>query len=165
MRDLAKGERRTGRRGRARSRYADYMASPQWRQRRIRWVEEYRDRFGTHPSCTICGGPWALKRDDLHHHDYAQLGDEPFDEGLRSLHRPHHQLRGAVEETVGGLQPAGQELVGGERDDMVVAERPGTAEEPDVTPMQQVEGSVSENALHVRLQVLQAHRLDARLEW
>lgn len=91
MRALDPGERLTGRRSRARARYAAYMASATWRQRRRWWLAEYRRQHGTDPVCAICSAPWDIKRDDLHHHDYQRLGEEAF-EDLEALCRADHEL-------------------------------------------------------------------------
>lgn len=92
MRELKRGERLTGRRDRTRRRYGDYMASPQWRQRREAWLHEYREHNGDDPSCAICGQPWELKRDDLHHHDYSHLGSERFDDLVPLCRHDHDQV-------------------------------------------------------------------------
>jgi hypothetical protein len=65
------------------------MASPQWRERRRRFVEEWRERFGDEPVCLVCGASWELERDDLHHLDYTDLTRESFDD-LWPFCRAHH---------------------------------------------------------------------------
>lgn len=39
--------------------------------------------------CLICGGPWSVARDDVHHLSYEHLGDERYEE-LWPLDRQCH---------------------------------------------------------------------------
>ncbi len=46
---------------------------------------------GDQPTCAACGGPWSLRRGDLHHRSYDRLGHEtdtdliPLDRGCHNL--------------------------------------------------------------------------------
>jgi 5-methylcytosine-specific restriction endonuclease McrA len=75
--------------------YQAYMRSPQWSERRRRWVKEWKSYAATHrsgaaPQCRVCGRLWTLKSGDLHHLHYDRLGAELF-EDLVPLCRPHHE--------------------------------------------------------------------------
>ena len=72
-------------RGRARRRqlYDEYMRSPACYRRRERWLREYRTATGgKDPVCAVCGGPWTLRRGQLHHRSYARLGAEALQDLL-----------------------------------------------------------------------------------
>lgn len=75
---------------RRRAAYRDYMTRPAWFARRHRWVAEQATRYGTEPCCLVCGGPWSLIHDDLHHRSYARLGHEAHGD-LIPLHRACHR--------------------------------------------------------------------------
>lgn len=60
--------------------YDRYMRSPEWIERRARFLED-------HPGgCVICGNQ---RNPHVHHLDYRNLGSEP-DDDLIVLCRPHH---------------------------------------------------------------------------
>jgi 5-methylcytosine-specific restriction endonuclease McrA len=61
-----------------RGRYAAYIDSEAWFQRRERWYEQWLQRFGTEPACLVCERPWTLRSGDLHHRSYDRLGEEAF---------------------------------------------------------------------------------------
>jgi 5-methylcytosine-specific restriction endonuclease McrA len=63
-------------RTRRRARYAAWMASDDWQERRRRWLTEWTAAHGRSPVCQACGGPWDLEHGHLHHRDYRHLGDE-----------------------------------------------------------------------------------------
>lgn len=68
-----------------RVRYAKYMASAKWAERRRVWIVAEEQRTGAEVVCAICGGPW----EDLHHMDYERLGAERHSD-LVALCREHH---------------------------------------------------------------------------
>ena len=72
--------------------YATYTASPQWRERRRRFVQVRRERCGDEPARLMCGARWELEKDDLHYLDYAGLTRELFDASW-PLRRAHHDAR------------------------------------------------------------------------
>lgn len=84
-------------RGRAahRIRYAAYMRSGEWWERRRRWAKEYRKLTGTDPVCVVCERSWQERRDDMHHRTYDQLGDEAHAD-LIPMCRPCHNALHAL---------------------------------------------------------------------
>jgi len=90
MRELERGSRRSAGREAHRARYAAYMSSSAWRERRERFVDEYLEAHGSEPTCVVCGEPWRVERDDLHHHHYDTLGEERF-EDLAPMCRADHE--------------------------------------------------------------------------
>jgi 5-methylcytosine-specific restriction endonuclease McrA len=66
-----------------------YMVSPEWHERRERWVGEFYEVYGIAPICEVCGELWTLENDNLHHLTYDRRGQEAF-EDLVSLCRPDH---------------------------------------------------------------------------
>lgn len=72
-----------------RRRYAAYMDSEAWRTRREQWHAHYLATRRRPPSCAVCGAPWSLVGDDLHHASYARLGRER-DDDLIPMCRAHH---------------------------------------------------------------------------
>ena len=84
----------TGRLAR-RAAYCDYMSSPQWFALREQWARDWMARHGIEPCCLICGAPWLLERDDLHHRTYARLGHESCRDLIplcRSCHGELHRV-------------------------------------------------------------------------
>lgn len=80
---------------RRRAVYRDYMASPAWFARRQHWANEWMARHGTEPYCLVCGDPWSLRHDDLHHRTYARLGHEAHHDLIplcRVCHRALHRV-------------------------------------------------------------------------
>ena len=71
---------------------ATYTASRQWRERRRRFVQVWREQFGDEPVCLMCGARWEFEKDDLHHLDYAGLARELFDASW-PLRWAHHDAR------------------------------------------------------------------------
>ena len=98
MRKLSKHAKKSAKRDEYRARYHAYITSAAWRAVRQGWVDEFRLRNGTEPSCAVCGGEWELSRDDLHHHTYDRLTAETF-EDLAALCRHCHEL---VHDTIRG---------------------------------------------------------------
>lgn len=90
MRPPRPGSRWSGRRLARRRRYAAYLGSRTWIARRERWHADQLRRAATEPACAVCGKPWRLREDDLHHASYARLGDEAHHD-LIPMCRPHHQ--------------------------------------------------------------------------
>jgi 5-methylcytosine-specific restriction endonuclease McrA len=85
-------------RGERRELYVEYMASPEWFDRRDEWIAQWRTRTGVAPFCLVCLTAWHAESDDLHHVTYARLGRELFAD-LMALCRPchrdlHHILEG-----------------------------------------------------------------------
>lgn len=72
-----------------RGRYAAYIDSPDWFARRERWHATHLVMTGQEPVCAVCGRPWRLRDDDLHHATYARLGDEAYHD-LVPMCREHH---------------------------------------------------------------------------
>lgn len=78
MREARPGSRwSTGRLAR-RQAYASWSCSAAWRERRARWLAEWRRRYEAEPACVVCGAPWRLREGDLHHVSYLRLGREAF---------------------------------------------------------------------------------------
>lgn len=75
--------------------YAVWMASTGWQARRRQWLHDWVAAHGSEPACAVCGGPWSLRRGDLHHRSYDRLGHEtnsdliPLD---RACHTRLHQI-------------------------------------------------------------------------
>jgi hypothetical protein len=95
MRPPRPGSRWSARRLARRGRYATYIDSPAWLARRDRWHAEHARLTGGEPVCVVCGRPWRLREDDLHHVSYARLGDEAHRDLIpmcRSDHAALHDL-------------------------------------------------------------------------
>ena len=90
MRDPRRGLTWSLRRLQRRLAYRDYMTSFAWLARRERWAAEWTAHHDAEPRCVVCGGPWSLARDDLHHRSYARLGHEAHGD-LAPLCRPCHR--------------------------------------------------------------------------
>jgi len=70
-------------------RYDTYIDSEAWRYRREEWAAEHLRRSPGPIVCAVCGQPWNIRRDDLHHVEYSRLGAEQHDD-LMPLHRQAH---------------------------------------------------------------------------
>lgn len=96
MRELRPEQQRSLGREQHRQRYAAYMVSPAWFARREKWYTEEKQRIGLpHVPCRGCGSIWTLKKGDLHHIDYARLGNEAHDDlwaMCKNCHKGLHQL-------------------------------------------------------------------------
>ncbi len=92
MRPPRPGSRWSARRLHRRRRYAAYITSPDWLTRRRRWYAEHLRRTGTAPICAVCGRPWRLREDDLHHASYARLGHEAHGDLLPMCRADHEAL-------------------------------------------------------------------------
>jgi hypothetical protein len=84
------------------------MDSPQWWRLREAWLAEWRRRYGVNPVCVVCGGPWRLHGDDLHHMSYARLGHERF-EDLWPFDRDCHEALHRVWDASPGWRALGRE--------------------------------------------------------
>src|SRR6478609_1164226 len=84
MRSPRPGSAWTPSRWSLRGRYSDYVQSKAWTRRRKWWFREHRRRTGDEPVCVVCA-PHV----DLHHLDYAHLGQEAYRD-LIALCRVHH---------------------------------------------------------------------------
>ncbi len=73
-----------------RCRYATYIDSRAWLDRRQRWYADQLRLAGAVPACAVCGRPWRLRADHLHHASYARLGHEAHAD-LIPLCRAHHR--------------------------------------------------------------------------
>ncbi len=95
MRDPRPGLPWSRRRVCRRGEYAAWMASAAWQARRRQWLDNWMTAHRTEPTCVVCGGPWSLRRGDLHHRSYDRLGHEtnrdllPLD---RACHTQLHQI-------------------------------------------------------------------------
>ena len=59
--------------------YPDRWPDLSWGDRRIWWLESYRDvHDGAWPVCTVCGTSWELRAGRLHHRRYAKPGSESW---------------------------------------------------------------------------------------
>lgn len=76
-----------------RQRYASYMRSPAWYQRRHQWAADEANLLpeGAGILCLGCNESWTLRQDDLHHVTYDRLGAEDH-EDLWPLCRTCHTL-------------------------------------------------------------------------
>lgn len=82
------------------SSYREYLRSPQWGFRRVRWFRDQRKR-GFEPACQVCGITLTdAETLDLHHVSYEGVGRDSStgqwraqetDEDLMSLCRQHHR--------------------------------------------------------------------------
>jgi 5-methylcytosine-specific restriction endonuclease McrA len=93
MRDPRPGSRWSLGRLARRHAYLSWSCSPGWRARRTRWLVEWRTRYGCEPTCVVCGAPWSLRDDDLHHVSYLRLGAEAFSDlwpACRGCHEALH---------------------------------------------------------------------------
>lgn len=89
MREVKAGSRWSTGRVIRRSRYAAYIESQAWFDRREQWCEEWVCQTGSEPRCAVCSAPWLLSRDDLHHRSYERLGHERHTD-LVAMCRTHH---------------------------------------------------------------------------
>jgi hypothetical protein len=83
-----RGRVRSLRRLASRARYAAYLASPGWYDRRRAWAQAWTDYHHSPPECVVCDKPWTLV-DDLHHATYDRLGHEA-DRDLLPMDRSCH---------------------------------------------------------------------------
>lgn len=75
--------------------YGCWMDSPQWKQVRRGWHEEWVRRYGCPPTCVLCGSKWSLAGGDLHHRSYRRLGRECFEDLVpvdRTCHDRIHRV-------------------------------------------------------------------------
>lgn len=72
-----------------RSRYAAYVESQAWFDRREQWRDEWVRQTGSEPRCAVCGDPWSLSNGNLHHRSYDRLGHERHTD-LIAICRVHH---------------------------------------------------------------------------
>jgi 5-methylcytosine-specific restriction endonuclease McrA len=100
-----------------RARYASYMASEEWSQRRERWLAEYRAaNGGANPTCAICGAPWELGSGDLHHRSYRRLGAEHWIDLIALCRVDHQRLHMIMEQ-----HPAWRRLPREQATDLIAA--------------------------------------------
>jgi hypothetical protein len=92
MRPARPGSRWSRARLERRGRYAAYIDSEAWLQRRDRWYEQWVQRRGSEPVCLVCGQPWTLRSGDLHHRSYDRLGGEAFTDLLPLCREDHAAL-------------------------------------------------------------------------
>jgi len=95
MRQAHPGSRWSRARLDRRRRYAAYIDSEAWFQRRECWYEQWLQQVGSKPVCLVCEQPWTLRSGDLHHRSYDRLGDEAFTDLLplcRDCHTRLHDL-------------------------------------------------------------------------
>jgi hypothetical protein len=95
MRPPRPGSRWSTRRLARRCRYAAYIDSRKWLDRRERWHADHLRLTGAEPVCVVCGQPWRLRADDLHHASYTRLGDEAHRDLIpmcRADHQALHEL-------------------------------------------------------------------------
>lgn len=78
MRDLSPWAVRSRGRDQHRAKYAEYISSAAWFQRRNTWAEEEATQQGSGRIVCVggCGKRWDARRDDLHHCTYERLGNE-----------------------------------------------------------------------------------------
>lgn len=82
MRELQPWARKSQGRDQHRARYAAYITSAAWYQRRDEWARDEAARLAPAPiRCRGgCGREWSVERDDLHHCDYTRLGAEAHED-------------------------------------------------------------------------------------
>lgn len=87
-------------RGAARARYALYMDSPAWWERRRTWLVTYLQHHnGQNPTCVVCDTPWTGRHGDLHHRTYEHLGREHDDDLIPMCRNCHNQLHAVIGES------------------------------------------------------------------
>ena len=99
-----------------RDEYATWMASEAWLARREAWRQTFVASYGTEPLCAACGGPWTLRRGDLHHRSYDRLGAERFADLIPLDRVCHERLHAILEST-----PAWRRLGRAYATDVIVA--------------------------------------------
>ena len=72
-----------------RARYAAYMGSVAWQEKRRYWYQHWRSTHHSAPVCLVCGCRWSLRSGQLHHVTYMRLGNEEPDD-LVPLCAAHH---------------------------------------------------------------------------
>lgn len=77
--------------------YWDYMSSFAWFSRREQWAAEWTAHHRAQPCCVVCGGPWSLARDDLHHRSYTRLGHEAHGDLTPLCRACHHDVHRVLE--------------------------------------------------------------------
>ena len=116
MRDPRPGIAWSRRRLERRGDYASWMTSGEWLTRRQAWIKAWIARYGVEPCCVACGGPWSLRRSDLHHRSYDRLGAELFYDLIPLDRTCHDQLHAILEST-----PAWRRLGRAHATDVIVA--------------------------------------------
>jgi hypothetical protein len=106
----------SGRRIALRARYASYMDSPAWHQRRQLWLESWTATHHREPACVVCQAPWSLHNGDLHHRSYCRLGHEAFADLIPVCNRCHLLLHAVLERS-----PAWRRLNRAQATDLIVA--------------------------------------------
>lgn len=98
MRDPRPGLPWSIRRLTIRGRYAEWMSSPEWFQRRERWLVDWQAAHnGQDPTCAICDARWTLDHGDLHHRSYERVGRESHDDLSPLCRDCHDQLHALLE--------------------------------------------------------------------
>jgi 5-methylcytosine-specific restriction endonuclease McrA len=99
MRELSPWATRSQRRDAHRARYAAYITSPEWYQRRESWALEEVRRSTELIRCVGCRKRWNLHRDDLHHLSYERLGNEAHEDLWPMCRTCHNRLHDLIEST------------------------------------------------------------------
>ena len=89
MRTPRAGSRWSGGRITRRTRYAAYMDSVAWQEKRREWYHHWISTHSSAPACMVCGCRWSLRSGHLHHMTYMRLGAEEPDD-LVALCPKHH---------------------------------------------------------------------------
>jgi hypothetical protein len=95
MREPRPGSRWSAGRLARRAEYLSWTGSTAWRARRVRWLAEWRGRYGREPACVVCDARWRLRDGDLHHVGYLRLGAEMFSDLwpiCRTCHEALHRI-------------------------------------------------------------------------
>ena len=99
-----------------RSAYATWMTSREWLASRERWRAAWVTEHGSEPSCRVCGRPWSLRRDDLHHRSYERLGHEHITNLVALCRRCHDKVHAVLE-----ASPAWRRMDRVQASDLIVA--------------------------------------------
>ena len=97
--------------------YSAWMAGDAWLQTRQRWLHSWVDRYGSDPTCQVCGAPWTLRRGHLHHRSYDRIGHERFDDLIPLDRHCHDRLHRILEST-----PAWRRMDRAQATDLIVAQ-------------------------------------------
>jgi 5-methylcytosine-specific restriction endonuclease McrA len=93
------------------------MAGDAWLQTRQRWLHSWVDRYGSDPTCQVCGAPWTLRRGHLHHRSYDRIGHERFGDLIPLDRQCHDRLHRILEST-----PAWRRMDRTQATDLIVAQ-------------------------------------------
>jgi 5-methylcytosine-specific restriction endonuclease McrA len=97
MRTPRRGSRWAADRVARRARYAAYMNSKAWQDKRRSWYARWVTLTGSPPVCLVCGRRWSIRSGHLHHLTYQRLGAEEPEDLMQLCARDHGCLHAVLD--------------------------------------------------------------------